>query len=200
LSRSCGLLGIADWDTSRLSVDVGILVKPLAWLALTDFHRVEPQYLATSDRAARLSICDITTNAILAQKPVDTLAGRDATLLTAAIVSESLVVAAFNLDDHTTDRELHVVLSAATLQPRSTVDYPHSAQHHRLRRSAESGTWLTRAQTNKGATLCLWQLDGLLDDDPLPGPRSLQDAGPPCASGRGRQTVRERADSRDCSR
>jgi hypothetical protein len=157
----------------RLAVDGSILLKPLAGLALTDFHRVEPQYLATSDHAARLTVCDIATNAIVAEKPVDTLAGRDATLLTAAIVSDSLVVAAVNLDDHTSDQELHVLLSIATLQPHSTVVYPHSAQPHRLGRSAELGTWLTRADTNRGATLCLWQLDGLLDDDPLPGQQAL---------------------------
>jgi hypothetical protein len=38
-----------------------------------------------------------------------------------------------------------------------------------VHRSAESGVWLTRT----GQSLCLWQLDGLLDDDPIPGQQTL---------------------------
>jgi len=153
----------------RPTTDSGIQITAVAGPTLTAFRHTEPRYLAMSHRAARLTVRDIATDTVLADRSSDPLAGPDAQLLTAVVVSNSLALAAFNLDHDATDLELHLLLSTATLQPRSTVAYPHPAHQRGIHRSTESGVWLTRTDQ----TLCLWQLDGLLDDDPIPGRQTL---------------------------
>jgi hypothetical protein len=59
------------------------------------------------------------------------------------VASNSLAQTASSLDHNATDLELHLLLSTATLQPRSTVAYPHPAQQRDIHRSTESGVWLT---------------------------------------------------------
>jgi hypothetical protein len=154
---------------ARPTTDCGIQVTAATGPTVTAFHRTEPRYLAMSHQTDRLTVRDIATDTVLADRSCDTLADPDARPLTAVIVSNSLTLAAFNLDDDTTDLELHLLLCAATLQPRSTVAYPHPAHQRDVHRSTESGVWLTRTDQS----LCLWQLDGLLDDDPIPGQQTL---------------------------
>ncbi|MEV4132209.1 hypothetical protein AB0J72_08585 [Dactylosporangium sp. NPDC049742] len=156
-----GLAGDRSWLARPTTA--GIAVRAIPGVTLTDLHRTEPRYLASTRDGTRLTVRDIATNAVTAGRPTDL----GAYLLASAVVDESLVLAAYNLDDHETDLEQHLLLSAATLRVRSVVEYP--VPQRDVHRSAEPGTWLT--SDDEG--LCLWRLDGLLDDDPLPGQQAL---------------------------
>ncbi|MGI5182662.1 hypothetical protein ACQEVZ_41050 [Dactylosporangium sp. CA-152071] len=156
-----GLAGDRSWLARPTTA--GIAVRPVPDVTLTDLHRTEPRYLASPRDGTRLTVRDVATNAVAADKPTDP----GACLLASTAVSESLVLAAYNLDDHETELEQHLLLSTATLRVRSVIEYP--APQRDVRRSAEHGTWLTRDAEG----LRLWRLDGLLDDDPLPGQQAL---------------------------
>ena len=74
-------------------------------------------------------------------------------------------------DDSATDFEDHLLLSTRTMRYRSTVEYAYPMTQNSIYPADEHDQWLTCNYQDR--TVRLWQIDGPLDDQPMPGQERL---------------------------
>lgn len=160
-----------------IGLDAGrIARRPLVGPDLAGFSPAGDRYLSmTLD--GFLSVRDVTTDTVLAHRHLDDLPGTPPGLPRprfadrAVFVTDGLMlvdVAAEGLPDGSDE---HLVLAAGSLRCRSQVRYPHHDDPGTVHPAQIPGRWLTR--DHEQGLLRLWQLDGRLDDEPLPGQIAL---------------------------
>jgi hypothetical protein len=133
--------------------------------------------LLTAETNGWLSVWDAADGAMLARRHLADVPARppylDALdfldLNRAVFVTDELVLVAVCPDELPGDAEDHLLLSSGGLRCRSRVRYPHLMRAGSVHSAPAPGRWLTQDDD----VLRLWQLDGRLDDEPLPGQLAL---------------------------
>lgn len=153
-----------------------ITLRPLAGHDLADFSPAGDHYLTVS-LDGFLSVRDVATDAVIADRHLDDLsdtAPRPPSwrfLDRAMFLTDELVLTAIIATDVPDDGEEHLLLAARSLRHRSRVRYPHLHNPGAIHPAQRPGRWLTHDRSQD--LLQLWQLDGRLDDEPLPGQIAL---------------------------
>jgi hypothetical protein len=153
-----------------------VVLRPLAGDDLAGFSPAGDRYL-TMALDGFLSVRDVTTDTVIAQRHLEDLPDTPPCLASwrylarAVFLTDELILIAVSTADLPDDLEDHLLLSARSLRCRSQVRYSHPHRSGTIHPKQQPGRWLTRHQEED--QLRLWQLDGRLDDEPLPGQTAL---------------------------
>ncbi|MEV0811302.1 hypothetical protein [Micromonospora sp. NPDC050200] len=150
-----------------------IVLRPLAGDDLAGFSPAGDRYL-TMAFDGFLSVRDVTTDTVIAERHLEDLTDTPLScryLDRAVFLTDELILIAVSTADLPDDAEGHLLLSARRLRCRSQVRYPHTHRTGSINPAQQPGRWLTRHHEED--MLRLWQLDGRLDDEPLPGQIAL---------------------------
>lgn len=149
-----------------------IALRPLTGDDLAGFSPAGDHYLTMAPDGF-LSVRDLTTGTMIVEGHLEDLPDMPPGpaswryLDRAVFVTDELILIDVSTADLPDDAEDHLLLSARGLRCRSQVRYPHPYRSGAIHPSQQPGRWLTRHHQQD--QLRLWQLDGRLDDDPLPG-------------------------------
>lgn len=153
-----------------------IVLRPLAGDDLAGFSPAGDHYLTVA-LDSFLSVRDVTADTVIAERHLEDLPGLPPChanwryLDRAVFLTDELILIDVSTADLPDDAEDHLLLSARGLRCRSQVRYPHPHRSGAIHPSQQPGRWLTRHHEED--QLRLWQLDGRLDDVPLPGQIAL---------------------------
>ncbi|MEU4712906.1 hypothetical protein AB0F73_04475 [Micromonospora purpureochromogenes] len=153
-----------------------IVLRPLVGHDLAGFSPAGHRYL-TMALDGFLSVRDVTTDIVIAERHLEDLPNTPPGLACwryldrAVFLTDELILIAVSTADLPDDAEEHLLLSACSLRCRSQMRYPHPHRSGSIYPAQQPSRWLTRHHEED--LLRLWQLDGRLDDEPLPGQIAL---------------------------
>ncbi|MER5338703.1 hypothetical protein [Micromonospora sp. NPDC002717] len=150
-----------------------IVLRPLAGDDLAGFSPAGDRYLTTAFDGF-VSVRNVTTDNVIAERHLEDLPDTPRGwryVDRAVFLTDELILIAVSTADLPDDAEGHLLLSARRLRCRSQMRYPHPHRFGSIHPAQQPGRWLTRHHEED--RLRLWQLDGRLDDEPLPGQIAL---------------------------